>query len=56
MPNGRLFTEAEVGEAVTWSCSCGGKGPDDKGVCPACMMWHRLVHKEKDSDTSENNR
>ena len=23
-------------------CSCGGKGPKDKGVCPACLVWHEL--------------
>jgi len=34
-----------IREAVNASCSCGGKGPEDPGVCPACMVWHRL-HKE----------
>ena len=28
--------------AVNDACSCGGKGPQDDGVCPACMVWHRM--------------
>jgi hypothetical protein len=29
-------------DAVNASCSCGGKGPLDAGVCGACLVWHRM--------------
>lgn len=32
----------EILLAVNRSCSCGGKGMDDPGACPACEVWHRL--------------
>lgn len=42
-PDDRLYTENRVlVEAVNLSCTCGGRGPHDDGVCPACMVWHRL--------------
>jgi hypothetical protein len=28
--------------AVNASCACGGMGPNDPGMCPACMVWHRM--------------
>ena len=27
--------------AVNANCSCGGKGPRDRGACVACLVWHR---------------
>ena len=33
----------ELRKAVNVSCTCGGKGPNDDGVCPACMVWHEMV-------------
>ena len=30
-------------DAINATCSCGGKGPDDDGVCPACQVWHRAL-------------
>lgn len=36
------YTQTQVEFAVMSSCSCGGKGPDDEGCCPACEMYHRL--------------
>jgi hypothetical protein len=32
-----------VHRIVNESCGCGGCGPNDPEVCPACMVWHRLV-------------
>lgn len=32
-----------LGRAVNSLCSCGGKGPDDPGVCDVCMVWHRVT-------------
>ena len=29
-----------VRAAVNASCTCGGRGPEDEGVCPACRVWH----------------
>ena len=28
--------------AVNKHCTCGGMGPNDLGVCPACKIWHEL--------------
>lgn len=36
--------------AVNTYCSCGGKGPDDKGACDVCRVWHYI---EKGSVTAE---
>lgn len=33
----------EVENAVNLACSCGGHGPNDPEVCPACVVWHELV-------------
>lgn len=35
-------TRNEINDAVNASCTCGGRGPQDEGVCPACQVWHRL--------------
>lgn len=43
----RLFSENEIREACNASCACGGMGPNDPGVCPACMVWHQLFHPER---------
>jgi hypothetical protein len=39
----RLISVHEIELAVDKSCSCGGMGPNDEGVCGACLVWHRLV-------------
>lgn len=31
-----------VVEATEANCTCGGMGPNDPGVCPACVIYHRL--------------
>ena len=31
-----------IEEATMEACSCGGMGPLDPGVCPACVIYHRL--------------
>jgi hypothetical protein len=33
--------EYTLRNAVNASCTCGGRGPTDPEVCPACMTWHR---------------
>ena len=38
------FLERMVSMAVNEECSCGGRGPDDPGVCPACMVYHHLFN------------
>jgi hypothetical protein len=35
----------QVQRAITATCSCGGRGPDD-GCCQACEVWHRLNGRE----------
>ena len=25
-------------------CSCGGRGPNDEGVCKACVFWHDTLN------------
>jgi len=32
----------KVSMACNEECSCGGKGPNDPGVCQACMVYHHL--------------
>ena len=39
----RVYSEFSIEQAVNASCTCGGKGPEDPKVCPACMVWHRLT-------------
>lgn len=34
--------ELDFADAVNASCTCGGKGPGDEGVCPACAVYHRV--------------
>lgn len=34
--------ENDLRNAVNAACICGGMGPCDPGVCPACMVWHYL--------------
>ena len=29
--------------SVNAACTCGGMGPADEGVCPACMVWHGMA-------------
>jgi hypothetical protein len=43
----------DLRDAVNASCTCGGKGPRDPGVCPACMVWHRLGGKLDDAMPAE---
>ena len=38
----RNETRNRLYEAVNAECCCGGKGPDDPGVCMACVVWHRF--------------
>jgi hypothetical protein len=41
-------------EAVNASCSCGGKGPLDDGVCQACAVYHRAKRStEKQNDDGQ---
>jgi len=35
--------EQRLSRAVNEVCSCGGRGPEDEGVCDACMVYH-LFH------------
>ena len=28
-------------DTINELCTCGGKGPHDKGVCPACLIFHK---------------
>ena len=30
-------------QAVNARCECGGRGPDDPGVCAACQIWHDVM-------------
>ena len=39
----RLISVHDIELAVDKSCSCEGMGPNDEGVCGACLVWHRLV-------------
>lgn len=39
----KTFSFRQLLAAVNQSCSCGGRGPDDKEACPACEVWHRLM-------------
>ena len=32
----------KLGSAVNNHCTCGGRGPEDTGACPACLVWHEL--------------
>lgn len=32
----------QLDEAVSASCACGGRPPDDPDMCPACEVWHRF--------------
>lgn len=45
-PKQRQFSRWALMIAVNNQCTCGGRGPKDKGVCPACMVWHQLVRPE----------
>jgi hypothetical protein len=36
------FAASALRDAVNNSCTCGGMGPNDPGVCGACLVWHRL--------------
>ena len=36
-------TQDALRRAVNACCTCGGMGPDDPGVCPACRVWHLLA-------------
>jgi len=31
-----------ITDAVNSACTCGGRGPHDPGVCPACEVYHAL--------------
>lgn len=33
--------ERALTDALNAECACGGRGPDDDGVCPVCLVWHR---------------
>lgn len=35
-------TQAEIREACNDACTCGGRGPNDPLMCPACQVWHEL--------------
>jgi len=37
------MTKSALNEAVRECCTCGGKGPRDEGVCPACEVWHLMT-------------
>ena len=39
---------AAIRDAVDATCSCGGLGPDDDGVCDACKVWHRFSYIMED--------
>ena len=39
---------AAIRDAVDETCSCGGLGPDDDGVCDACKVWHRFSYIMED--------
>ncbi len=39
--------------AVNACCTCGGMGPADPGVCPACRVWHRLSQGREASAPDE---
>ena len=36
------ITERALTRCVESRCSCGGKGPLDRGVCVACQMYHAV--------------
>ena len=38
----RNETRNRLWNAVNAECSCGGEGPNDPGVCDACLVWHRF--------------
>lgn len=37
-----MITLEDLRAAVNAACTCGGSGPDDPNVCPACEVWHAL--------------
>jgi len=46
VPKQPSITMDDVRRAVNVVCSCGGKGPQDEGICPACLVWH-LVRRDQ---------
>jgi hypothetical protein len=36
------YSEIQLQLAMESQCTCGGMGPEDPGVCSACMVWHDL--------------
>jgi hypothetical protein len=48
----RLIKLETLERVVNMACSCGGKGPNDDGVCPACMVWH-LFNRAAESQIDE---
>lgn len=34
---------ARLTQAVNSLCSCGGKGPNDTGVCDLCRLYHATI-------------
>lgn len=39
----QMVSKEDLRIAVNEFCSCGGKGPQDPGACPACLVWHRCT-------------
>ncbi len=41
-------------DAVNEHCTCGGKGPQDEGVCAACQDWHLFDQRKPTHAPSHN--
>jgi len=44
--NAATITLDDMRRAVNAVCTCGGKGPQDEVICPACAVWHLLKRSQ----------
>ena len=40
------LTPEQISQLTNAICECGGKGPEDDGVCEACVLYHHIAALE----------